>query len=245
LNAAQTSLDFSDGRRHPIRHEHEISMARNRSCVQFRSFHGAGNAFSGTMKRFSLDAVGGAFAAILERLKRTKILAATTLLTLLLAPHPIAAPAQSVYALKAAFLYNLCRFVDWPDSAFASPNEPLIIGIAGDDPFGSLLSDAVKGKKYHNRPIRIDHFRAPGDIRRCHLLFVSRANARRFHPILAALAGRSVLTVSETEDFLTRGGMVALTAEQNRVHLRINRAALQSANLTVSSKLLRVAEINP
>lgn len=220
-------------------------MERNRSYVHFRSSYGRSGALSGTMKRFSSSIVASACAAILEPLKRTKTIAATISLALLLAPHQIAAPAQSVYALKAAFLYNLCRFVDWPDSAFASPNEPLIIGIAGDDPFGSLLSETIKGKKYNSRPIRIDHFRAPGEIKHCHLLFISRANARRFHPILAAVAGKSVLTVSETEDFLTRGGMIALTTEQNSVHLRINRAALQAANLIVSSKLFRVAEIKP
>lgn len=196
------------------------------------------------MKRFALDAVVVAAAATQERLKRRGIIAATVLLALLLGSLQ-AAPAQSEYALKSAFLYNFCRFIDWPDSAFASPNEPFIIGIAGDDPFGSLLYEAVKGRKYHNRPIRIDHFRAPGDIKRCHLLFVSHANAGRLDPILAAVAGKSVLTVSETEDFLNRGGMIALRAEQNRVRLRISAAALRSANLVVSSKLLRVAEIRP
>ena len=94
------------------------------------------------------------------------------------------------YALKSAFLYNFCRFIDWPDSAFASPSEPFIIGIAGDDPFGSLLTEAIKGKKYHNRPIRIDHFRGPGDIKRCHLLFISHANAGRPDPILAGGRGK-------------------------------------------------------
>lgn len=196
------------------------------------------------MKRFALDAVVVAAAATQERLKRRGIIAATVLLALLLGSLQ-AAPAQSEYALKSAFLYNFCRFIDWPDSAFASPNEPFIIGIAGDDPFGSLLYEAVKGRKYHNRPIRIDHFRAPGDIKRCHLLFVSHANAGRLDPILAAVAGKSVLTVSETEDFLNRGGMIALRVEQNRVRLRISAAALRSANLVASSKLLRVAEIRP
>jgi hypothetical protein len=197
------------------------------------------------MKRFSPGAVAVAFASTLESLKPTRTIAATTLLALLLARVQIAAPAPNQYVLKAAFLYNFCRFIDWPDSAFASPNEPLIIGIAGDDPFGSLLNEAVKGKKYHNRPIRIDRFRGPRDIRRCHLLFVSRANAGRVVPILVAVAGKSVLTVGETEDFFNRGGMITLTAEQNRVRLRINTAVLHSANLVVSSKLLRVAEIKP
>jgi len=179
----------------------------------------------------------------MEFLKRAKIIAATALL--LMAPLQIAPASQSEYALKAVFVYNFCRFIDWPDSAFASPNEPLIIGIIGDDPFGSLLNEAVEGEKYHNRPIRIDHFRTPGDIKRCHLLFVSHVGAGRVDPILAAVAGKSVVTVSETEDFLNRGGMITLTTEQNRVRLRIKPAALQAANLAVSSKLLRVAEITP
>ena len=181
----------------------------------------------------------------MELLKRTKIIAVAALLAWLMAPLQIASASQSEYALKSVFLYNFCRFIDWPDSAFASPTEPLIIGIIGDDPFGSLLNEAVEGEKYHNRPIRIDHFRTPGDIKRVHLLFVSHANAGRLDPILAAVAGKSVVTVSETEDFLNRGGMITLTTEQNRIRLRINPAALHSANLAVSSKLLRVAEITP
>lgn len=179
----------------------------------------------------------------MELLRRAKIITAAALLLIALLRSVTA--AQSEYALKAVFLYNFCRFIDWPDSAFASPNEPLIIGIIGDDPFGSLLNEAVEGEKYHNRPIRIDHFRTPGDINRCHLLFVSHVGAGRLDPILAAVADKSVLTVSETEDFLNRGGMITLTTQQNRVRLRINPAAIQAANLTVSSKLLRVAEITP
>jgi hypothetical protein len=180
----------------------------------------------------------------MELLRRGKIIATAALL-LLITHLSVASASQSEYALKAVFLYNFCRFIDWPDSAFASPNDPLVIGIIGDDPFGSLLNEAVEGEKYHNRPIRIDHFRTPGDIKRCHLLFVSHVGAGRLDPILAAVAGKSVVTVSETEDFLNRGGMITLTTEQNRVRLRINPAALQAANLAVSSKLLRVAEIKP
>lgn len=179
----------------------------------------------------------------MEFLKRARIIAVIGLLTVLMAPLQAAAPSQGEYALKSVFLYNFCRFIDWPESAFASPNEPLIIGIIGDDPFGSLLNEAVEGEKYHNRPIRIDHFRSPGDIKRCHLLFVSTSEGARVDQVLAAVAGKSVVTVGETEDFLDRGGMIALTAERNRVRLRINAAALHSANLAVSSKLLRVAEI--
>lgn len=181
----------------------------------------------------------------MELLKRAKVIVFSAALAWLIAPFPAALASQSEYALKSVFLYNFCRFIDWPDSAFASPNEPFIIGIIGDDPFGSLLNEAIEGEKFRNHPIRIDHFRTPGDIKRCHLLFVSHVGAGRLDPILAAVAGKNVLTVSETEDFLNRGGMITLTAEQNRIRLRINLGAIESANLTVSSKLLRVAEITP
>ncbi|HEY2615097.1 MAG TPA: YfiR family protein [Chthoniobacterales bacterium] len=154
-----------------------------------------------------------------------------------------AAPSQNEYALKSVFLYNFCRFIDWPDSAFSSASEPLIIGIVGEDPFGSLLTEAVEGEKYHDRPIRIDHYRGPGDIKHCHLLFVSHSEAGRVDQILAIVAGKSVVTVGETADFLDHGGMIALTPERNRVRLQINSGALHSVGLAVSSKLLRVADI--
>ena len=163
----------------------------------------------------------------------------------LLSPSGQAIPTQSEYALKSAFLYNFCRFIDWPESAFSSANDPFIIGIAGDDPFGSLLNDTIKGKKYRNHPIRIDYFRGAGEIKRCHLLFVPRANASRFDPSLTTSVGKNILTVSETDEFLNRGGMITLRAEPNRVRLRISRAAVHSANLVVSSKLLKVAEVKP
>lgn len=153
------------------------------------------------------------------------------------------APANE-YALKSVFLYNFCHFIEWPDSAFTSPNDPLIIGIVGEDPFGSLLKEAVEGETYHNRPILIEHYRGPKDIKHCHLLFVGRGESGRLDAILAAVSSKSVVTVGETEDFLNHGGMIALPADRNRVRLRIKPSAMRAANLNVSSKLLRVADID-
>ena len=179
----------------------------------------------------------------MEVLKLKPLVTATALLALA-APLRAAPPAPAnEYALKSVFLYNFCHFIEWPDSAFTSPNEPLIIGIVGEDPFGTLLKEAVEGETYHNRPIRIEHYRGPRDIKHCHLLFVSRSEAGRFDAILAAVSDKSVVTVGETEDFLERGGMIALPAERNRVRLRINSTALRAASLEVSSKLLRVADV--
>ena len=151
-------------------------------------------------------------------------------------------PPPNEYALKSVFLYNFCRFIEWPASAFSSPDEPLTIGILGHDPFGSLLEEAIAGENYHGRPIRIAHFRNARDITRCHILFVSSSEAARTAEILSAVAGRNIVTVGETDIFIDQGGMIAVTADRGRVRLRINPPSLRAAKVDVSSKLLRIAE---
>ncbi|HEX8077122.1 MAG TPA: YfiR family protein, partial [Chthoniobacterales bacterium] len=178
-------------------------------------------------------------------LLRSKLVAVTALMalqTMSTYPAPPVAPPNE-YALKSVFLYNFCHFIEWPESAFTSPDAPLVIGIFGDDPFGSLLKEAVEGETYHNRPIVIEHYRSPKEIKHCHLLFIGRAEGGRLDAVLGAVASQSVLTVGETEDFLDRGGMIALPADRNRVRLRVKPSAMRAARLSVSSKLLRVADV--
>ena len=151
--------------------------------------------------------------------------------------------ADQEYALKAVFLYNFCRFIDWPARAFGSPDDPMVIGVFGENPFGRMIENTVKGETLRGRRLRVEYYRRPSDLDRCHVLFVSASETNRADEIIAAVAGRSVVTVGETDSFLDRGGMIALTADQNRVRLRINPAALRAENLAASSKLLRVAEI--
>lgn len=179
----------------------------------------------------------------MELLKLRPAATATLLLAVLTAPLRAAPVFPDEYALKSVFLYNFCHFIEWPASAFNSPNEPLIIGIIGEDPFGSLLKEAIEGETYHGRPIQIEHYRGPKEIKHCHLLFVSRSENGRLDAILEAVGSKSVVTVGETEDFLERGGMIALAAERKRVRLRINATALRAASLDVSSKLLHVADL--
>ncbi|HJT82147.1 MAG TPA: YfiR family protein [Chthoniobacterales bacterium] len=180
----------------------------------------------------------------MEFLRSRKLIACLASLSLLASPAGGAAHLEpSEYGLKSVFLYQFCRFMEWPASAFSSSNDPLIIGVYGTDPFGSLLKEAVQGETYHGRPIRIEYYHSPREIRRCHILFVSRSEADELNEVLAAVAGKHVVTVGETDGFLDRGGMIALTAERNRVRLRVNTSSLRAANVDVSSKLLRVAEI--
>lgn len=174
------------------------------------------------------------------RLVLTLLVAAAFLLPLRSAV-PQAGPQE--YALKSVFLFNFCRFIEWPDEAFTSRDEPIVIGVIGEDPFGGMLEETVKGETLRGRSIRIERYRRPADIDRCHVLFVSGSDTGRFEDILRAVAGQSVVTVGETEAFLDRGGMIALTAERNRVRLSINPVRLRAENLVASSKLLQIAEI--
>jgi hypothetical protein len=180
----------------------------------------------------------------MEFLKPKKLVGCAAALALLASSAGGAARLDPTeYGLKSVFLYQFCRFMEWPQSAFASSNDPLVIGVVGDDPFGSLLREAVEGETYHGRPIRIEHYRSPRDIKRCHILFVSRSLVDQMNEILQQVSGKNVVTVGETDGFLDRGGMIALTADRNRVRLRVNASSLRAANVDVSSKLLRVAEI--
>lgn len=153
------------------------------------------------------------------------------------------APVSAEYQIKAVFLFNFAQFVDWPAQAFPEAQTPLVIGVLGEDHFGSYLDETVRGEEVKKRTLVVQHYRQLDEIKSCHILFISRSEAARLPQILAELKGRSVLTVSDTEGFAGRGGMIRFVTEKNKIRLRINLEAAKAANLTISSKLLRPAEI--
>jgi hypothetical protein len=157
------------------------------------------------------------------------------------------APAQSSpeYQLKAVFLFNFAQFVEWPASAFPEPDTPLGICILGEDPFGGYLDETVRGETVANHPLTVRRYRRVNEIKGCHILFVSRQEQGHLSEILDSLKGHSVLTVSDAERFASRGGMIRFVTDHNRIRLRINLEAARAANLTLSSKLLRPAQIVP
>jgi hypothetical protein len=168
---------------------------------------------------------------------------ALLLIWLSLAPAEVCAQASREYQIKAVFLYNFSKFTDWPADAFASSDAPLVIGVLGKDPFGPHLQEAVRAEKVAGRALVVQNFTRVEDIKTVHILFISDSEARRVPDILARLRGRSILTVSDAENFATNGGMVRFLTANNRIHLRINSDALKAARLTMSSKILRAAEI--
>ena len=146
------------------------------------------------------------------------------------------------YQVKAVFLFNLAQFVEWRPRAFPDPSAPLIIGVLGDDPFGGYLDETLRGEKVNNRPLMLQRYRRAAEIRTCHVLFISRSEKDRLEQIFASLRGRTTLTVGDSDDFITRGGMIRLVKERGKIRIGINLEAVKTANLTISSKLLRLAQ---
>ncbi len=147
--------------------------------------------------------------------------------------------------VKATFLFHFCSFVQWPDTAFANPNAPLVIGILGPDPFGTFLDELVKGERVQSCPIEVRRFARVEDARAAHVLYIGNADAPDLGAVLAALRGWPVLTVGESRRraFVSRGGMIGFVKEHDRLRLRINLDEARAAGLTLNSKLLRLAEI--
>lgn len=176
-------------------------------------------------------------------MQRLAVAAACVLLT---TTHVTAAPPADQklqeYDVKAAFLYNFASFIEWPAGAFTRPDSPFVIGVLGNDPFGTILDELVKGEQVGSHPLILHRFNRIEDMNRCHILFISASETRRTREILRKLKGQPVLTVADIPGFAEGGGMIGFTAD-TRISLMMNQSALRAANLGVSAKLLRLAHL--
>lgn len=154
------------------------------------------------------------------------------------------ASATKEFQIKAVFLYNFAQFVEWPSNAFDSPESPLIIGVLGQDPFGDYLDQTVAGERVGGRPLQIQRYRRAEDVRQCHILFISASESGHADEVMEHLRGKSILTVCDAES-RQPAAMVRFFMDRNRVRLRIDPETAKLAGLTISSKLLRSAEIVP
>lgn len=152
-------------------------------------------------------------------------------------------PAQE-YQIKAAFLFNFAKFVQWPSEAFARSNSPIVIGVLGQNVFGDYLEDTIRDKTVQNRPFIIKEFKSAEEAVHCHILFVSASMKDSLPAILDKLNNASVLTVSDTDQFIKAGGMVNFIIENNKIRFQINDEAAKKAGLKISSKLLSLAAHN-
>jgi hypothetical protein len=161
----------------------------------------------------------------------------------LLLPAPCRTAPAGEYQVKAVYLFNFSGFVQWPQTAFDSPDSPFIIGILGSDPFGETIDAVVRGESLNGRPLQVRRFKTVDEVTDCNILFIGRQESARLEDTLEALRGRSVLTVTDIDGAEHHGAMIVLFNRDNRIRMRINLAAARAGNLVISSKLLRPAEV--
>ena len=153
------------------------------------------------------------------------------------------APIADEYPVKAAFLFNFAKFVEWPPDAFKSPEDPIGICVLGQNPFGSALEDVVRNKIVANRAFLVREIANSQQASKCHIVFVTASERKRFRSLLEELKGRSILTVGETDDFIPNGGVINFKLKDARVRIEIDAGAAERVKLHISSKLLSLAEI--
>lgn len=162
----------------------------------------------------------------------------------ILAPRALAqSEALAEYQVKAAFLFNFAKFVDWPESAFSDARAPVVLGVVGENPFGDDLRNIVSGQQVKGRPIRVGMFKFGDDLRGCHVVFVSMSERTHVPQILSSLRGADALTVSDMEGFAEAGGVMQFVMEESRVRFVVNLDAAARTNLRINSKLLALARV--
>jgi hypothetical protein len=151
-------------------------------------------------------------------------------------------PALSEYQVKALFLFNFAKYVDWPAESFSGNSAPIVIGLVGDDNFGDNLNRVIDGKSINGRPVVVKRVASEEEYKSCHILFVSASEKERMAEILNAVKDLATLTVGETDEFLVQEGMINLTKKENKIRVEINLIPAQRVKLKLSSKLLSVAD---
>ncbi len=156
--------------------------------------------------------------------------------------HAQAQEPSAEYQLKAAFLYNFAKFVEWPVDTFPDSTTPFTICALGNDPFGSSL-DAIAGKTVRDRALVIKRIRSGGAVTGCQILYVSPNELPQVTGLLRSLHKAPVLTVCDIDACAETGLMLNLRMADNRVQLDINLEVVQQTPLKVSSQLIKLTRI--
>jgi hypothetical protein len=150
--------------------------------------------------------------------------------------------AAGEYEIKAAFLYNFARYVEWPPGKLPAAGEDFVVTVLGEDPFGEAL-DAIRDRTIHDRKLAVRRVARVEDVGESQILFISRSEADDLPRILQRLEAAPILTVGETAQFAERGGMIRFRREGERIGFDINVTSTERAGLRVSSQLLKLARI--
>ena len=191
------------------------------------------------MSRITLQLLRGYASRPGERLTAYACAALTVLLLCTPATGSAETPQSTEYRVKAAFMYNFSRFVQWPSTANGQASD-FTLCILGHDPFGEAL-DSLAGKLVRDQVLAIKRFDNPALIDSCQLVFIGQNNSSNLGDILSQLVNSPVLTISDIDDFNDNGGIIQFRLVDNKVRFDINIDAAKRAGLNISSKLLSLA----
>jgi hypothetical protein len=161
-------------------------------------------------------------------------------------PFPLAAQtdvAPTEYQVKAVFLYNFAKFVDWPPESFRPGDATFVVGMVGSDPIEDDLKGILEGKTVKDRKITFRRIQDIADSRECQILYVAASEKKNLDRILQAVAGRPILIVSDMKNFIQLGGMIGFKLDDSKVRFDINQTVSSAANLKISAQLLKVAQV--
>jgi YfiR/HmsC-like len=145
--------------------------------------------------------------------------------------------------VKAAYLYNFVKFVEWPPGVFRDPAGPAVICVVGDPHMSNLLEQAVSSKKANGRPVETRRPHLSAEFKSCQIVFIAFSDKDRIAEILDRLRGASVLTVGQSNEFIPLGGMINMAIQNSRITLEIDPEASTAVGLKISSRLLVVARL--
>ncbi len=187
-----------------------------------------------------------AFLGSFPRAERTRLpllLLAISLVLLGSKPARAQSDASKEYQIKAAFLFNFAKFVEWPSGSFAKSDAPFSIGILGTDPFGPALEETIRGETIGNRQLIIHRAQRIEDLQDCQMIFISKSEEGHVTEILSELDSKPILAVSEIDSFAQDGGDIDFYLQGGRVHFEINPGSARRVGLRISSQLLSLGKI--
>ena len=148
------------------------------------------------------------------------------------------------YEVKAAYIFNFAKFVEWSDSIFPSKTSPLILGIYGGDPFGDILQKTFNDRTVNGRKWIVKYYKEGDKIEKCHILFIPKIEMVELLKVLNSVRNRSILTVGDNiKDFCQTGGIINFTPQYSKYRFEINNGEASKIKLIISSKLLILSKI--
>ncbi|MDP3857921.1 MAG: YfiR family protein [Stagnimonas sp.] len=182
---------------------------------------------------------------MMTRTRSSAVGAVAVLLAVVLLAAQGAHAAEAVskeYQIKAAFLYNFAKFVEWPPASFADASSPIIIGVLGQNPFGGELEQVVKDRKINGRDVLIKTLETVEQAASVQIVFLAAGEDARIPKLLAAVSDKAVLTVGESDAFASQGGAIRFVLDGDKVRFRINLTPADRAHLKIGGQLQQLAK---